>query len=789
MRAQLERWAQDVEGGGRFDFALFRPAMMPWGPVAVRRTARDSAPILDDLVRKSPGDPELYLMRARVNEEALDFASAEADWKKRADLLPDHAEGELELADFYHRRLRPLDEIHALSAAAQAPSTPADRLLPSTEQRSWKAFGRIFTVIQDQALPASVSAEQYRAWISRYPKEPSVYTRYFDFLAGQKQFEEAGKLVEDYQKAFPDDKVFPVRAQASIEYARGSIDAALTLYDRSYQPLWPPELVRDYFELLKKTHRLRDFLARARADVAARPQELNAASRVFYYYQQEGNLTAARQALVEYQSRVESGPAEWTAAELWQLGRLFEAIHDYDQAARCYYALYSLPGAGAESNEKSLAAIINVLLTAPEQPIHFGVEDFSLVRDIGTLDPYPGFLNGIVSLLLNSQQPVARYAQAETSSRSYFHRAEAAELLSLFDSRFPKSARRPELRAKLIEVYATYGESGAAIRTARTFLNDFPDSPERLHVALLLADALAATHRVDEELALYDQLLGELAARADHVPLGDESAPRFSSAYEPREEIAPPHENSLRFQNRVAARSRRGARSPEYARVLDRYIARLVQLKRPMQVLALLRREIDHNPDDPGLYERLATFLDQNHLGEQTAEVYRLAMKQFPGRNWYHKLARWYLRRREMGEFETLSANVIRTFSGSELDDYFRDVVASASFDAVLYRQLNLYAHQRFPHNLTFVRNLLSAYTARPTYDQSAWVALLRQYWFYDPALRARFFSYLSSVGRLPAEMEQVQNMAVAQPPPQHHPASKSPTARFITEATLRPRH
>jgi tetratricopeptide (TPR) repeat protein len=784
MRAQLERWAQDVEGGGRFDFALFRSVLMPWGPVAVRRTAKDSAPILDDLVRKSPSDPEIYLMRARVNEEALDFASAEADWKKRAGLLPDHAEGELELADFYHRRLRPLDEIKALNATAQAPSTPADRLLPAAEQRSWKTFERIFTVIQDQALPSSVSVEQYRAWIDRYPRETSVYTCFFDFLVGQKRFEEAGKLVEDYQKAFPDDRVFPVRAQASIEYARGSIDAALALYDRSYQPLWPPELVQDYFELLKKTHRLRDSLARARASVAARPQDLNAASRVFYYYQQEGNLTAARQALVEYQSRVESHPAEWTAAELWQLGRLFEAIHDYDQAARSYYALYSLPGVGAGSNEKSLAAIINVLLTAPEQPIHFGVEDFSLVRDIGTLDPYPGFLNGIVSLLLNSQQPAARYAQAETSSRSYFHRAEAAELLPLFDSRFPKSARRPELRAKLIEVYATYGESGAVIRTARTFLSDFPDSPERLHVALLLADALAATHRVDEELALYDQVLGELAARADHVPLGDESAPRFSSAYEPQEEAAP-QESSLPFRNRAAARSRNGARSPEYARVLDRYIARLVQLKRPMQVLALLRREIDHNPDDPGLYERLAAFLDQNHLGEQTAEVYRLAMKQFPGRNWYHKLARWYLRRREMGEFETLSENVIRTFSGSELDDYFRDVVASASFDAVLCRQLNLYAHQRFPHNLTFVRNLLTAYTARPTYDQSAWVALLRQYWFYDAALRARFFSYLSSVSRLQAEMEQVQNMAGAQPAPQQLAASNPAAARFIAEANL----
>jgi thioredoxin-like negative regulator of GroEL len=782
-RGELERWAQDVEAGGRFDFAFFRSVMMPAGAVVVRRAPRDSRPVLDDMVTKSPGDADLYRMRARVEEETLDFGAAEADWKRHAELLPDRAEGELELADFYHRRLRPQDEIQALASVARAPGTASDRLLPATEQRSWKTYERIFTVIQDQALPSSVSIEQFRAWIDRYPKEPAVYARFFDFLLNRKEFEEASKLIGTYAKAFPADKIYPVRAQASIEYARGSIDAAMALYDRSYQPLWPPELVGDYFDLLKKTHRLRDFLASARAEVAAHPQDLSAASRVFYYYQQEGNLAAARRALVEYQSRMESSHAAWTAAGLWQLGRLFEAIHDYDEAARCYYALYSLPGAGAESNEESLAAIIDVLLSAPEQPIRFGEQDFSLVRDIGTLDPYPGFLNGIVSLLLNSQQPAARYAQAETSATSYFHRVQAAELLAMFDSRFPKSTRRSGLRAKLIEVYAAYGRSDAVIRTSRGFLADFPNSPERLHIALLLADALAATNRINEELAVYDQLLGELAARADHVPLGDQTAAPSASEY-PLEQESAPAADRLPFQSREAAQPQGGPRSPEYARVLDRTIARLVQLKRPMQVLVLLRREIDHNPNDPGLYERLATFLDQNHLGEPTAEVYRLAMQRFPDRSWYHKLARWYLREREMRDFESLSENVIRTFSGSELEDYFRAVVASASFDAVLYRQLNLYAHQRFPHNLTFVRNLLNAYTARPTYDQAAWGTLLRQYWYYDPALRARFFSYLSSQGRLQAEFEQVRNMA-APPTPQLLASSNPAAAQFLAEGDL----
>jgi len=312
-------------------------------------------------------------MRARVEEEQLDFAAAESDWKWRAKVLPDKAAGQLELADFYHRRLRPQDEVAALASVARAPATPAEKFLPVTRRRSWSAFERILAVLSAQALPAALAHENYRAWIARYPQEASAYSRFFDFLLAHKQFTAAEKLVADYQKAFPEDKVFPVEARAWLEYRRGSAEQALRLYGQSFQPLWPPELVQAYFSLLKQTHHLRDFLAQARALVNAHPDDLGAASRVFYYYQQQGNLPEARRALLEYRLRNEKANLPWTAEQLWTLGQLFEGIHNYDEAARCYYALYSLPGAGAASTEKALAGMINLLLTAPEQPICFAI--------------------------------------------------------------------------------------------------------------------------------------------------------------------------------------------------------------------------------------------------------------------------------------------------------------------------------------------------------------------------------------------------------------------------------
>ena len=64
--------------------------------------------------------------------------------------------------------------------------------------------------------------------------------------------------------------------------------------------------------------------------------------------------------------------------------------------------------------------------------------------------------------------------------------------------------------------------------------------------------------------------------------------------------------------------------------------------------LEVLRGELDRNPQDPGLYEKLAEFLEQNRLNAHQEEVYQRAIEQFQntsfGTGWYAKLARFYLR-------------------------------------------------------------------------------------------------------------------------------------------------
>ncbi len=808
-RGDLVDRLQNLEANGRFEVAFFRTVALPGGPLTVRRLPAESRHILDDLVSKSPNDAELYLMRARADEAQLDFTTAEADWQKFAQVANDKVDAQLQLADFYHRRLRPLDEIKALAAAAQAPTSAADKLLPPNQQKAWQTFDRIFEVIRLQALPGALSIEQYNAWIAHYPHEASTYSRYFNFLLSAKKLPEGERLINRYETAFPLDKAFPLEARATLAYKRGSTDEALALYDRSFQPLWPSELIQDYFSLLKETHRWREFLSHARADATANPTDVNAAARLFHYYQQQGNPGEAKRALVDYRSRMETTHATWKGDQLWTLARLFEGIHEYDDAARGYYALYSLPGADPALQEKALAGIANLLLSAPEQPIRFGSNSISFLRDIGAMDPYPGFLNGIVSLLLNSQSPAAQYSQAEAPAVAYFHRARAAELIAVFDQRFPKSGGRSELHARLLDAYALYAMDDAILREGRQFLASYPKASQRVHVGMLMADCYARKNRVKEELALYDSLLNELAARADHVPLGDtstaqsptpqtvsdESAPEGGSeatsespaAGEEQSSHLPIRERLARVRVRGEQRPAGQPRSLEYSQVLERYISRLVALHRPLDVLGLFRREMDHNPNDSGLYERLAAFLEQNNLDDRIEAVYKKAIQQFPDRSWYQKLARWYLRRKSRQQFDDLTRQVVQVFSGTDLQEYFQSVVGGGEVAPQMYLQLNLYAHQRFPHNLAFVTNLLGAYHTRQTYNNREWEALIRQSWFYDDDLRSQYFAYLSRSGRLDSELLAVRgtNPLAAQGKWNEVSQANPAAAQFMAEAEL----
>src|SRR6185503_4638717 len=226
LRAELPEWVRNVETAGRWHDAIFRTVSTPAGPVEIRRSPADA----HDALTRVPGaaaDLELLALRARVAEEKLDPAAAEADWKAYASASTDAAAGQLALADFYHRRLLPQKEGDALAVAAGGADPASDRLLPPPERRSWRIFQRIFALVDVQQLSAAFAETQSRAWIARYPQETAPYDRLFRFLVDRNRAGDAEALLISYRRAFPSDDAWVLKGRADLATRRGATADAL----------------------------------------------------------------------------------------------------------------------------------------------------------------------------------------------------------------------------------------------------------------------------------------------------------------------------------------------------------------------------------------------------------------------------------------------------------------------------------------------------------------------------------------------------------------------------------
>jgi tetratricopeptide (TPR) repeat protein len=763
----LARWLENTEAGSGVEKALYRLMKLPGGKALYRRSPREARPELTALISASKNSAALYSLRAMEDEKALDFEAAERDWKSWAQKAGDKPAANLDLADFYERRLKPQEELAALESVGQAPASPRERWTAAESQQAWKAWKQALGVVDRFALPRALAAREYTGWEQRYPQEPSVYERELTFDLEGKDFSSASALIARYRKAFPGDQQFPVRAEAQVEAGRGSAKDGLAVYDRSFEPLWPAELVKSYYDLLVSGHQTLKTRDALRARLAANPEggadALKDAAKLFYIFQQQGQLEAAKAVLAEYRERKDARGAGWSADELYTLGRLLEAVQDFPEAARYYYAL-AAKTQSPDANEKGLAGLARILLTAPEQPLRVGAGNLALYKSIATMDRGPGYLNGILSLFFNSQQPASEYSNQDQLAAPYFHRAKAAELIAEIDRRFPQSPERAELHFQLMNAYAAYAENDAVIREGTGFLAQFPADARRVEVALQVGDVYSRTHQAEKEFALYKTLLKELAAKADGVPLGEPG-----SAYSKPvggETISSPvavnADGDADATPPQKAKTAGSARSTEYAQVLDRYLSRLVAIERLPDALELLRGELDRNPQDPGLYEKLASFLEQNRLNAHQEEVYQRAIEQFQDNTlstgWYAKLARFYLRERRKADYSALSRKVTGIFSGTELEEYLRQAPAP---DSSLALEVDRYAHDRFPHDLTFVRNLLAQYRSHPHYQPAEVEKLLWEHWSESADLRDQLFALLSSTGRLDAQLEALRQQTL----------------------------
>ena len=344
-RAGLAPWMQYVVSGSAMEAALYRVMNLPGVKVMYPRPPAEARGQVDALVKTKPEDAQLYALRAHVEEQALDFAAAEQDWKAFAAKAADKADGTMQLADFYARCVEGPQEIAALEQAAAVPSEGNEKFLAADRQRSWQAFARAMTILHDDALGDDATAAVYTAWVARYPQEPAVRAEYIGTLLKMKRYAAAQQVIAAYQQALPDDKGFPVEAAALLALQQGGADAerqAIAQFDKSYQPL--TGLSDTYFQLLSATHTQHAMLDAARAQLAQHPDDLNAATRIFYFYQRGNRTDTAVNVLAEYGASKQARHAAWSADELYTFAKLLARSGQYPLAAQYDFALAATPG-------------------------------------------------------------------------------------------------------------------------------------------------------------------------------------------------------------------------------------------------------------------------------------------------------------------------------------------------------------------------------------------------------------------------------------------------------------
>ena len=750
---------------------------------------------LTALAGRYPKDARLRLYAARLAERLSQFDRAAAEMKEYADLRGRSPDALRRLAHFYDLRARFADEVKILQELARA--------LPVSERTF--IYKQAAELVRTRALKDFSPSDFFAELIAADPTNLQPLKDYVEELRLAKRNRDALSILAANQPKFPAAEAYFLKTRSQILETTGDRRAAEEVYTSTFDPNWPRAIAGDYYELLRRIGRYRIVRRTLQERVRSGATDLDSVGRLFSVFSYEGSYEQAARLLRELEDRRAgrrvsssssagerqvSGPersvglrTDWSARELETVAALFTSIGHYDQASRYLYTLYLVGGLqpGSASREESLYRLFKVMLDAAGNPTRVGAGNLSFYRDIAEVDQHPGFLNGVLSLVLSGSDPSQEFADQETAAAGYFNRAFAYRIFTAFKQEYAESKHLPEMYLGIVNVFAALSEHKLAIEAGREFQRLYPNSPSYPAVALSVADShVALKDRVNERAVLTD-LLDRLARnKTPGLPLvavspkhwGYGVTPRiedlidrikykieaYSDTYDPTEEKSSEESEDDEIDSEVTDVRQPSPsdvpRGPTYSSVLERYVASLAAEEKKTETVAFFWREIKKHPKEEGLYERFLRWLGQAQLVNEQLKAYDSAIKQFDSNTWYHRLGRWYVRQKRGKELTTYSKQLIGLFEEDEITEYllrFAGYGASAGGDDLNWDErlaFDLYsvAHNRFPRNLFFVRGML---TYLEKNDRARWEKLSAEYYFADRSIREPYLAWLSKQGKL----------------------------------------
>jgi len=679
------------------------------GTCLVPRTPGEQIKLLTQLVKKGKEISQAYLKMAQAYlslgryKEAADAMEYYVQVEKRS------PESLRKLADFYGERLdfdRQIKVLEELANRCPVIATQTEKLQAEenrTEEYEWKencyllqepeavtVYREIIRIARRYNLVSCLD-RTYQKLIDLFPKNPGYRQEYIQELISQKRFTEALQQLTLLGKLFPHTMNSVCRRKSEIYLERKQPDKAVACYEEILSSCLEESLYFDYFNLLRRWNQ---FSTWKKKILKKKDVDLETMAAQFYLYKYTGQMQKAETFLQEW---VKVKAERLRKPELFRrLAMFLISAGHLREAAAALYSCWML-----EPAEKNLVDLFSLVENATRN-LPFNKDRLSTCFNGKNFDRSPGFLPGVLSLLLNDTRLWPKLKQLEEVCTIYGNFALAYQLFLEFRKQFPTSQFLPQLQLKVIEIAFRYGAYNQVIAWGENYLSSFPDQEGSLRVLETIAESYYARNNFPATWETYTRLL-KMTAESD--------LRKFYPVY------------------------------------LEKYIRKLIAQKEYLRVIEIYWAQIREHPREEKLYQHFLSFISSHNLYQEELNLYQEAVKRFPSSSWYHRLARWYLKRKGKAAFQEITRKIREVLNAPELESYIQNF--SSSWDGEDFTlEMARYAHDRFPTSRFFARYLFDQlffrynWGRRPAYEKMMVDVAVECFWL-DEHIRKTFYRYL----------------------------------------------
>ncbi|HNH81343.1 MAG TPA: tetratricopeptide repeat protein, partial [Acidobacteriota bacterium] len=731
---------------------------------------------------------------------------------------PDLAEKEIEhYAELEHQSVESLELVAAFQnrqARFDHEAKTLERLLnlvPKTQKVSM--LQRLMAHARKHNLTAYLGPQYYQNVLEQDPSVVSVIIELIDWLAGEKNYPEALKLVRQYKPHFPQNTSYFVVTEANLLANLGREKEAESVFSTALDAQWSEALAQSFDTFLDEHDRYRAFYFEVKEQFLQHPESFSLLVKRLHYLERHYTGGSVKNDILRHEKARAERNQPLTPDELLIISHYLIEENQPDEAARYLYTvcLQTQVKPGDPIRAKVLYQLFEILMDAQNEQLSLTNNDLQFYQDIATADSHPGLFGAVLSLIFSDSDVGDKFEEKQTNATRFFNKAAAFRIFSAYKQENPTSPELAQMYLDIVRLYAATQELQIADATLVEFEQRHQNASQFPEVALKLADAyLARDNRREEQAVLQrvldyfgknrkpgDQLLpvspqiGVSTELTGPPPFQTQTQPQSPSGINiPNTKDSSTTENwsysYSSFNNHLGLSAAVQPQTITYAIVLDRLVSSLFVQERRQDILSLYASELKKYPDEQGLYEQWLQWLDQTNLAEEQLRVYREAITHFPTTLWHHRLARWLIRTKRDRELETFSRQLISTVNDAETEAYLSNFIASrlnssTEFDRNLCLGLYQMAHKRFPHNLMFVNGLLRYYEQRKEWTE--WRKLMAEYVFVSPGIRQEFLSHLASRKELRSSVEQARKKCATTT---KNPLELLPYKLFQADAAIR---